>query len=165
MIWIARNFVNQEEWRKLYNATGLKLIKGSWSSDKILWRKENKNKNTFVFKRSIKLLNPKEVVLDAVHIIVNCIFMEFTLLLFHSVVICVDKVKTCCSDLVVINAAVLYSFQQMRCRQAVFYHYCINPSHTFLYFYVLEILWSLYYHNNNNSTTMFKPREKIQSAS
>ena len=87
--------------------------------------------------------------------------MEFTLLLFHSVVICVDKVKTCCSDLVVINAAVLYSFQQMRCRQAVFYHYCINPSHTFLYFYVLEILWSLYYHNNNNSTTMFKPREKF----
>ena len=86
--------------------------------------------------------------------------MEFTLLLFHSVVICVDKVKTCCSDLVVINAAVLYSFQQMRCRQAVFYHYCINPSHTFLYFYVLEILWSLYYHNNNNSTTMFKPRGK-----
>ena len=66
--------------------------------------------------------------------------MEFTLLLFHSVVICVDKVKTCCSDLVVINAAVLYSFQQMRCRQAVFYHYCINPSHTFYIF----MSWKFY---------------------
>ena len=31
--------------------------------------------------------------------------------------------------------------------------YYINPSHTFLYFYVLVFLWSLYYHNNNNKKT------------
>ena len=29
----------------------------------------------------------------------------------------------------------------------------INPSHTFLYFYVLVFLWSLYYHNNNKKKT------------
>ena len=53
------------------------------------------------------------------------------------------------------------AYSKKNTKRSVRYHYYINPSHTFLYFYVLVFLWSPYYHNNNNTTTTFETENTV----